>query len=112
MDKFYKLDQNLTARKDLSSTAKLIFAIIKDHIGNHDNTWIGILLLTKKAGCCRSTVLESISRLESLSLLVVERRENGMSNLYSLPKSSMETILVGKSDQSGNQTTGGRKTRP
>lgn len=108
-DKFYKLPQELTARKDLTASAKIIYAVIMDHLGNNKDCWPGKRKLVKKTGLSGDTVCNAIQRLESVGALVVDRRGNGRSNHY---KTGLEIRPVRKSNRSENQTGGGQKTRP
>lgn len=107
--KFYKLPQELTARKDLKPSDKIVYAVIADHLGENPHCWPGKLTIMKKTGLSSQTVLDAICRLEKLGYLAVDRRGNGKSNHY---KTSPETRPVQKLDQSKNQTTASPETRP
>ena len=109
VEKFYKLFVKITKRKDLTSSAKIVWAIITDHIGVNSYSWPGISTLMREAGLARQTVLDAIQSLEDVGLLDVLRRGIGKSNHY---KTSLETRPVQKLDQSKNQTGGSLETRP
>lgn len=97
-------------RADISSSAKVLLAIIVDHIGNNSRSWPGTRLLSRESGLDRTTVLACIAKLEEVGLLTVERTGNGKRNYYRLPGG--ETPPVGKSNQSENPTDTGSKTPP
>jgi len=47
-DKFYKLPQSITARKDLKASDKIVYAVIVDHLGDNDKCWPGVQTLMSK----------------------------------------------------------------
>ena len=109
MEKFYKLNQEVTARQDLKASDKIILAIIQNYQDINGKAWPGKRTLQSKSGLSGKTVLVSIKRLETAGLLEVERRGNGKSNHY---KSGVETIPVSKVSRCNNDTTGGVETTP
>lgn len=109
VDKFYKLPQDITSRKDLQSSDKLVYSVILDHIGGNNKGWPGIQTLMSKTALARQTVISSIQRLESAGFLEVNRRKRGQSNHY---KTSLNIRPLQKPNQSNNCTTGGLKIRP
>jgi hypothetical protein len=80
--KFYMLPKALAARKDLCSADKIVWAVLRDRIGDNGSCWPGVRSLGKDTGLPKSTVAESISRLENAGDLKVEHRSNGQSNRY------------------------------
>ena len=110
--RFCKLRIDLAKRQDLTSTDKVILAIIEDRIGQNGACWPGIRKLARDAGVHESTVLASIQRLQKSGDLLVKKRGSGRSNLYSLgPKSGGKTQALGKSKRSENAGSGVRKTQ-
>ncbi len=108
-DKFYKLDQNLAARRDLSANAKILFAIIKNRIGTGEKCWPGVRRLSRESGSDHKTVLRSIDQLERAGCLVVQRQSAGQTNWYSLSKTAPETPALPKKERSQKGSAGGPK---
>jgi len=110
---FYKLPQDLAARKDLTGSDKVLYAVIVTRMGNNGRSWPGVKALMRDCGLCRDTVLKSIKRLEAAGTLAVNRRGSGRVNHYAESvESGLEIRPVRKPDRSENQTIGGLKTRP
>ena len=110
---FYKLNQELAARKDLNGSDKVLFAVIADRVGKNGKCWPGTRKLAENTGLNRETVIKATKRLESAGLLIVERRKNGQGNHYRTSlESGRKTQPVGKPNRSENPTTTGRKTQP
>lgn len=114
---FYKLPQDIAARKDLRASDKIVFAVIVDCLGKNDKCWPGKLTLMQKTGLSGQTVCDAIGRLETAGVLQVDRRGKGKSNHYQTspeirPESSPESRPVQKVDQSKNQTTTSPESRP
>lgn len=38
---FYKLPQDIAARSDLTASAKIVYAVIRDRIGQNGKSWPG-----------------------------------------------------------------------
>ncbi|MCK5600472.1 helix-turn-helix domain-containing protein [Candidatus Pacearchaeota archaeon] len=108
-EKFYKLPQDLAARKDLKASDKILFAVILDYQGNNADCWPGMTTLTRKTGLAKQTVIRSVKRLEKKGVLAVDRRGKGKSNHY---KTGTKSRPVPKVDRSINGTIGGAKSRP
>jgi hypothetical protein len=127
-DKFYKLSQELAARPDLSASAKVVYSVLADRMGQNGEAWPGHRRLAKDTGLHRETVKESIARLVATGLLSVEKRGNGQVNHYWLlgetgRKNQPVPVLSAEENRSenpagpvGNQpdnpTPGGRKIQP
>lgn len=114
---FYKLPQDLTARKDLTRTAKVLYAVLVDKMGHKGMCWHGQRTLAKLIGSAREAVAEAIIALESAGLIVVERKTRGCTQHYRLPsKSGGETQPLSESklggEWQGKPTRGGRETQP
>lgn len=84
--KFYQLPQDLAARVDLTASAKVVFAVVKDRIGHNAKGWPGERWIAKAAGIGRGTVPESLKQLEKAGVLEVDRRGKGKGNHYTIPK--------------------------
>lgn len=107
--KFYKLPQDIAARKELQATDKIVYAVIVDFIGGNETGWPGKRCLMKKTGLADKTVCDSIKRLELSGLLIVERRGNGKSNHY---KTGSESEPVQKLNRFKTHTVGGSESEP
>lgn len=105
--KFFKLPQDLAARKELLPSDKVVFAVIHDHLGNNEHSWPGKRTLIRKTGLAGQTVLDCIGRLEAAGFLEVKRRGNGRSNHY---KTNPQIKPALKAKRSKKVT--GLKTRP
>lgn len=103
---FYKLPQDLTARKDLKASDKIVFTVIADHIGQNGYGWPGIRTLARKTGLSKSTIVESLRRLETAEEMDIQRRDKGKSTHYRLPKSVPEISTVGKLKCTENRYSG------
>lgn len=116
-EKFYKLSQDIAARKDLRASDKIVLAVIVDFLGKNDKCWPGKITLMQKTGLSGQTVCDAIGRLETAGVLQVDRCGKGKSNHYQTspeirPESSPESRPVQKLDQSKNQTTTSPEIRP
>jgi hypothetical protein len=109
-ERFYKLPQDLAARTDLTATAKIVFAVIRDHFGENVGSWPGRPRLSRLCGVTLNSIVKAVADLKAAGLLAVEKRRSGQSNLYTLPQSVPETGTVLESTGNQNRTrncTGG-----
>ena len=112
-NKFYKLPQDLARRRDINGTDKVMLAVIVDRMGRNGVSWPGVRQIAKDAGVSVPTVLESIRRLEKVSLLTREKRKNGQSNLYRITeKSAQETLAVKNIKRSRKFNSGVKDSLP
>ena len=65
MSKFYKLDQELAKRKDITPGAKIVYSVIVDHLTRGMGKYLGTRNLAKKAGLADNTVTAAIAKLFS-----------------------------------------------
>jgi hypothetical protein len=105
---FVKLPRELLERTDLTPAAKLVYAEIRDRLGDNGEAWPGLRRIAKGCGLGRSTVDGCIDQIEAAGLLVVERpRGNpaGTTNRYRLP-GSPHSVTYQKADvpKSGHRT--------
>ncbi len=82
---FLKLDAALLARADVSPAAKLVFAVVADHLNAEGVAWLGIRRIARLTGTDGKLVQRALRRLEESNLIVIERRGSGRTNLYRLP---------------------------
>jgi biotin operon repressor len=110
--RFYKIDQELAARKDLNGNDKLVYSVIVNAIGSNSHSWIGKRKLAKKTGLSEATILNCIGRIKTIGILNVEHGKNGEKNFYSLPESGQRIRPVKKQDRSKDYTGTGQRIRP
>jgi hypothetical protein len=108
-EKFYKLPQELAARKNLKASDKIVYAVIMDHMSVNNKCFPGKRRIMERAGLSGQTVCDSIKRLETAGAMEVVRCGTGKKNHY---KSGLENGPVQKADQSKSHTSTGLKTRP
>ncbi len=106
---FCKLPKEIISRKGLEIGDKNIFAVLANYQADNENCWPGIQRLINDTGLARSTVLDSIKRLELAGLLQVKRQGRGKSNLYI---TSLKSRPVQNSDRSKNLTSTSPEIRP
>ena len=104
---FFKLFADIAARSDIPPAAKVLHAIIADHVASKGFDTPGTRLLSRESGLDRTTVNASVSRLEETGLLTVERTGNGRRNRY---RTGGEIQPAGNSIRSENPTGG--KSQP
>ena len=106
-ERFYKLPRDLAARKDIPLAAKVVYAIIGDHIGKNGHAWPGVRRLGDMAGIGRNAVMRAVAKLEESGLLAVERRGNGQANHYRIIHESVPetgTVLDEKASLEGGRS--------
>jgi len=81
-ERFFKLPQALTTRRDLTSSDKLLYAVLADRMGDSGKCWPGVRTLAGQTGLCRDAVADSVARLERAGVIQVERRGPGQTNVY------------------------------
>jgi DNA-binding transcriptional regulator YhcF (GntR family) len=117
-ERFYKLPEDLMKRRDLTLTAKVIFAVLLRRQGDNGEAWPGYERLADDAGISKMSAIRATQELEKNGLIEVTIRGGGMkkTNHYKLPETvtncdSLEPKTVTKSDskQSQNVTEKGNK---
>lgn len=85
---FLAIDKDMMDRDDLTIYDKVVYAVIKDAIGNNKVAWTSFLCLSKRCRLGRRTVQRSVDRLEAKGEIMVARagQASGISNRYSIPK--------------------------
>jgi DNA-binding transcriptional MocR family regulator len=103
-DWFYKLSTDMARRRDLSGSAKVIFAVILGRIGHNGHAWPGIRRIANDAGVNVKTAMRAVHELSDAGLLQIENRGNGLSFSYRLtvPETGALPKLVRKRSQNGN----------
>ncbi len=84
---FFKIPQAIAARRDLTATDKLVYAVIAFRIGQNDSCWPGTRRLAQDVGTSRWVILKAVRRLEQVGFLRVQRHIDGKSNSYQLVQS-------------------------
>jgi len=100
-----KIPCDIMQRKDLSSSAKLVYVAIVDRMGTNNQSWPGVRRISLDAGVTTRTVVMAVRQLEKFGLLVVEKA-HGRTNRYQL--STVEEIntpaVLESSTASGEET--------
>lgn len=82
-----KIPRDIMERTDLTATAKMVYAMIADRIGENTDCWPGIRRLAKDLGVWEGAIRRAVSELESASLIAVSRpagNPRGQTNRYRL----------------------------
>lgn len=96
---FYKLEQDIARRRDLTWTDKGVFAALKDRMGNNGHCWPGLRRLAQDCGVRPGTVKDSVHRLAAAGLVEIENRGNGRSFSYRITVTETVTLSeIGKCD--------------
>jgi hypothetical protein len=90
---FLMVPKHLAARTDLHPIDKLVWACIRDRIGNNGKAWPGGRKLAADLGVTRPTVLDALDRLAAAGDLLVEKRGRGRTNHYRTPPASGQEPL-------------------
>jgi len=90
---FLMVPKPLAARTDLHPIDKLVWACIRDRLGNNGKAWPGGRTLAADLGVSRPTVLDALDRLAAAGDLLVERRGRGRTNHYRTPPASGQEPL-------------------
>jgi len=106
---FYKLPQDIAARRDLLPSDKLVYAVVLNAFNGKDVCWPGKRDIMEKTGLSGQAVCDAIDRLDKAGVLVVERRGNGKPNHY---RTSQQIRPVKELDRSNLDATGGQGFRP
>ncbi len=87
---FVQVPRDVLGRKDLTPTAKLVFAEIVDRMRGKPTSWPGVRTIADSIGMTDKPVTCAIRVLERAGFLVVDRRDSGQCNIYSLPQPATE----------------------
>lgn len=93
---YVRIPRAILERRDITATAKLVWATIADRLGKTGESWPGIRRIADDVGIGDpSNVLPHIDALEAAGVLIVERRKGpGGTNLYRLPRAGESTSLL------------------
>lgn len=101
---FYKTLRTVAVRRDLTSTAKIIFAAISWRVGENDCAWPGIDTIAADAGVSRRSTIRALKQLRKRGLVSWDRG-NGTANKYSChPGTSANMAPVSKRHSRGAKT--------
>jgi Bacterial regulatory proteins, gntR family. len=103
-DRFLKLSNEIARRKDLTSTAKIVHAVLSSRIGPGGYSWPGLRSIAEDAGISKPTVVTAIADLKAAGLIEVESRGTGRCNRYRLAEESNQEP-VKEFDRSKNLTS-------
>ncbi len=91
---FLKIPLLVLSRRDLTSAAKLVYAVVVDRMGSKKVAWPGIRRIARDLGVSENAVLRATAKLEAVGLLAVVRSSSGKVNTYRLPETVAETAAV------------------
>lgn len=109
MARFFKMPIEIAQRKDLSGTAKLVYAAIVDRLGSRGVAWPSERKIAEDIGASRNAVRRAIGNLVRGGLIKSHKRERGQSAVYEVVDSGAETIPV---ERLQNDTTSGLEMEP
>lgn len=69
---------------ELSFSAKVVYAKLLSYAWNHNRVFPGQVRMAEELGSKRSTVNKAVKELEAKGWLVIERRGQGKTNVYTL----------------------------
>lgn len=98
-----KIQAEVLARKDISASAKLVYSIIADRMGNNGKAWPGMRRIAADCGIGIATAHDAVKRLEAVGLLTVEHPQGnpaGKCNVYKLTPERAENRTFGNNDVS------------
>lgn len=79
---FTQVKNLLIDNLELSTYEKLVFIVLKRHVGAKEYCWPSLTTIAKKAGCSESTVKKAINGLIGRGLIEKRRGEKVRSNEY------------------------------
>ncbi len=110
---YCQLPKAILARKDLTASAKLLYAYFVDRIGQNSHCWPGTRLIAIDVGMNRKTIQRAVARLESAGLLMVTQGHGGDTSSYRLHSlCGVEKGPGTKRDQGQKYPKGGDKSTP
>ena len=93
-DGYARLPHAILRRRDVSSTAKLVYAFIVDAMRSNGSSWPGRRAIEAGIGVSGKPVTKAVKDLEAVGLIIVKRQGHGRCNIYSLPKTAGESTPV------------------
>lgn len=81
-DAFFRLPKHIAERRDLGSTAKILFSVLLTREGKNGRSWAGVRRLAKDCGVSVGAILRSATEMEALGLLEISRASSGKTNQY------------------------------
>lgn len=88
---FLMIPKEIFARKDITSGAKIAYAILLDRAGEKGICWPGMRRLSYDCGMSYNAIKRAILSLQAAGVISTKKREPGQSNIYRLIKSASET---------------------
>jgi DNA-binding MarR family transcriptional regulator len=111
--RFYKLPVGLAADSGLTAAAKIVYAVILDHMGSNGVCWPGHRRLAGQTGLHRDTVADAVESLAGAGWITVEHGDSGRSNHYRLvDQSGRKNQPVDESESGWNSPPAGKTNRP
>jgi len=111
-DTFAKLPHAVMARRDLTMTAKVVYAAVADRIGAHGKAWPSLRRIASDVGGDVKTIIRAIAALRAAGLLIIESGGPGKSNAYRLMGvGEMPALAKCQRSQNANSGVGKMPTR-
>lgn len=96
---FTQLPNSLLVRKDVPAGAKIVYQGLLSFAWQADSCFPGQTALAERVGLSPRSVFTHLKQLQQVGLLTVERRGQGMTNLYTLKR--FDPILNRNSCETG-----------
>ena len=106
-EKFCQVPKAMAKRRDLTATAKMVYAVIRDRLGKNDCAWPGVRRIAADAGVSVQTVIHAVEQLEARGLMRVVRQGNGRVNKYYFPAMSSRGAVVSDKPKRSRSRKGG-----
>ena len=105
---YYAVPKPIAARRNVTPTAKLLYAYLSDRQGTNGRAWPGLERIAEDIGCAVSTAIRAIRDLESKGLISVRRPTSRIGNKASeyTVKGTSETLVLAKRYQGTSETLG------
>lgn len=98
MGGWFKMDYDVTARTDLTATAKLVYGILADHARSTGKAWPGRRRLARLAGCSPETIRVSLAQLMEAKLIEKDGTGRASYSRFKLAQSGTDSGPVGGTD--------------
>lgn len=81
---FTQVPNFILKNPELSSNAKVVYAMLLSYAWNNDRVFPGQERMAEDMGISRPTVTKAIGELEQVGYLEIQRRGQGLTNIYIL----------------------------
>ena len=81
---FTQVPNFILKNSDLSSNAKVVYTMLLSYAWHHDRVFPGQERMAEDMGTSRPTVTKAVGELEKVGYLEIQRRGQGLTNIYIL----------------------------